>query len=80
MEEGIKESEQPEHAPELYQIIPARNFSERSYTQGRQQEYQHPVTGEVGDKLDGIHAEITLIGVVGQLHERDETDEENEGL
>ncbi len=80
MKECIKQNQKPGPMHELYQSIPARNFSEWSYTQGRQQECQHPVTGKVGDKLDGIHSEITHIGIVGQLRERDKTDEENEGL
>jgi hypothetical protein len=80
VEKSIKESKKPKHAPELYQVVPAENFSQGSGTQGREQKYQCPVTGKVGNKLDGIHAEIAQIRLVGQLRERDETDKENNGL
>jgi hypothetical protein len=73
VERGVEERKQAEHSPQLDQIVPAGELSQRRDTQRREKRPQRPVAGLIGDVVARVRGEV--VGV----ETPDEQAEGNEG-
>src|ERR1039457_3168585 len=66
VEASIKECEKAQHPPETRQLGLVQQNSKRSDAKGKEQEAQGPITGGMGDVLDGVGSQLVMVAAPSQ--------------
>ncbi len=78
MNATVKECINTRHSPELYELVPAENLSERRNRKGYYQKTQGHHARRPKKKFDRICAKLVIIGIPKQKRQRNEAVDENQ--